>query len=211
MCIPDYPVGGKRILMDDGTWLRTLTEDHVHVLTDGIAEINETGIKTKSGEQHDADVLIYGTGFLADKFLWPMKIIGKDGINLHEHWDGDPRAYLGITIPGFPNLFSTYGPNTNIVVNGSIIFFSECEVRYILGCMKLLIEKNSKSIECKQEVHDKFNREVDAENDKMAWGISHANTWYKNDKGRVTQNWPYPLVEFWQRTRVPDEADYKLG
>lgn len=210
-CIPDYPVGGKRILFDDGTWLRTLTQDHVHILTDGIAEINEKGIKTKSGEQHDADVLIYGTGFLADKFLWPMKIIGKNDINLHEHWNGDPRAYLGITIPGFPNLFSTYGPNTNIVVNGSIIFFSECEVRYILGCMKLLIERNSKSIECKQEVHDKFNKEVDAENDKMAWGISHANTWYKNDKGRVTQNWPYPLVEFWQRTRIPDEADYHLA
>ena len=210
-CIPDYPVGGKRILLDDGTWLRTLTRDNVQVLTDGIVEINAAGVKTENGEQHDADVLIYATGFLADKFLWPMEVIGKDGLNLHDHWDGDPRAYLGMTIPGFPNLFSCYGPNTNIVVNGSIIFFSECEVRYILGCLKMMIENNKRSIECKQEVHDEFNRGVDAENDKMAWGVSHSHTWYKNDKGRVTQNWPYPLIEFWQRTRIPDEADYILN
>lgn len=210
-CIPDYPVGGKRILLDDGTWLRTLTRDNVQVLTDGIVEINAAGVKTENGEQHDADVLIYATGFLADKFLWPMEVIGKDGLNLHDHWDGDPRAYLGMTIPGFPNLFSCYGPNTNIVVNGSIIFFSECEVRYILGCLKMMIENNKRSIECKQEVHDAFNRGVDAENDKMAWGVSRSHTWYKNDKGRVTQNWPYPLIEFWQRTRIPDEADYILN
>ncbi len=210
-CIPNYPVGGKRILFDDGTWLRTLMQDHVHVLTDGIAEINETGIKTVSGEQHDADVLIYGTGFLADKFLWPMNIIGKEGVSLQDHWDGDPRAYLGITIPGFPNLFATYGPNTNIVVNGSIIFFSECEVRYILGCMKLLIESDKKSLECKTDVHDKYNQEVDDENSLMAWAISNANTWYRNDKGRITQNWPYPLIEFWQRTKVPNVGDYILN
>ncbi len=207
-CIPDYPVGGKRILFDDGTWLRTLTREDVHVVTDPIEEINETGIRTRDGRQHDGDILIYATGFLADRFLWPMEILGKNGISLQEHWNGDPRAYLGITIPGFPNLFACYGPNTNIVVNGSIIFFSECEVRYILGCLKLLMERDRKSIECRRDVHDRYNREIDEENARMAWAISKANTWYRNDKGRVTQNWPYPLVEFWQRTREPDPGDY---
>ena len=78
-------------------------------------------------------MIIYGTGFQASKFLTPMKVRGRGGVDLHEQWDGDARAYLGITIPDFPNLFCLYGPNTNIVINGSIIYFSECGVRYILG------------------------------------------------------------------------------
>ncbi len=137
--VPSYPVAGKRILLDNGNYLRALMRPNVELVTDPIREITETGVVTASGARHDADILIYGTGFQASRFLWPMKITGREGVDLQQHWAGDPRAYMGITIPGFPNLFCCYGPNTNIVVNGSIIFFSECEVRYILGCMKLLI------------------------------------------------------------------------
>ncbi len=209
-CTPNYPVGGKRILFDDGTWLRALKRDNVKLHTDPIAEINETGLRTASGEQHDVDVLIYGTGFHASRFLWPMKVVGRDGIVLEDHWAGDPRAYLGITIPHFPNLFACYGPNTNIVVNGSIIFFSECEVRYILGCIKLLFDRGDRALDCRQSVHDAYNRGVDEANNRMAWGISRSNTWYRNEKGRVTQNWPFSLLEFWKRTRAPDAADYEF-
>jgi 4-hydroxyacetophenone monooxygenase len=209
-CIPDYPVGGKRILFDDGTWLRALKRDNVQLVTDSIREINETGLRTGSGEQHDVDVIIYGTGFHASRFLWPMKVVGRDGLVLEEHWAGDPRAYFGITIPHFPNLFCCYGPNTNIVVNGSIIFFSECELRYILGCLKLLIERGERAMDCRQDVHDAFNARVDAANSRMAWGISQANTWYRNEKGRVTQNWPFTLLEFWKQTKTPDPDDYEF-
>lgn len=207
-CTPNYPPGGKRILFDDGTWLRALSRDNVHVHTDPIAEINEKGLRTKDDSQHDVDVLIYGTGFQASRFLYPMRVVGRGGELLEDHWNGDARAYLGITIPHFPNLFCCYGPNTNIVVNGSIIFFSECEVRYILGCLKLLMERGEKGMDCREDVHDQYNAWVDAGNDEMAWGISHANTWYRNDKGRVSQNWPYSLLEFWRKTREPNPSDY---
>src|SRR4030095_6037207 len=113
------------------------------------------------GEARDFDVIIYGTGFHASKFLWPMKIKGRRGADLHETGAGDPGAYLGMTPPGFPNLFMIYGPNTNIVVNGSIVFFSECSVRYILGCLKLLAETGASSMEVRREVHDEFNIKVD--------------------------------------------------
>jgi 4-hydroxyacetophenone monooxygenase len=167
-------------------------------------------VVTASGEQVDVDVLIYGTGFQANRFLWPMKITGRGGVELHEHWDGDPRAYLGITIPGFPNLFCCYGPNTNIVVNGSIIFFSECEMRYVLGCIKLLLESGRAALDCREDVHDAYNREIDAGNAEMAWGAPNVSSWYKNAKGRVTQNWPFTLLEFWERTRGPNPDDYQF-
>ena len=208
--IPSYPVAGKRILLDNGNYLRALMRPNVELVTDPIREITETGVTTAAGERYDADVLIYGTGFQASRFLWPMKIVGRGGVDLQQHWAGDARAYMGITVPGFPNLFCCYGPNTNIVVNGSIIFFSECEVRYILGCIKLLLERGNAALDCKRSVHDAYNRRIDAGNLRMAWGAADVPTWYKNEKGRVTQNWPFTLVEFWTQTRTPNPADYEF-
>jgi 4-hydroxyacetophenone monooxygenase len=208
--IPKYPVAGKRILLDNGNYLKALMRPNVELVTEPIREITETGVVTSDGARHDADVLVYGTGFQASRFLWPMKIVGRGGVDLQQHWAGDPRAYMGITIPGFPNLFCCYGPNTNIVVNGSIIFFSECEVRYILGCIKLLFERNAAALDCRREVHDAYNRRIDAGNLRMAWGAANVPTWYKNDKGRVTQNWPFTLMEFWQQTRTPNASDFEF-
>ena len=209
-CLPTYPPAGKRMLVDNGTWLKTLKRDNVHLVTDPIAAITETGIATKSGETCEVDMLIYATGFYPSRMLWPMKIKGLGGIDLQEHWDGNPRAYLGMTIPKFPNLFCMYGPNTNIVANGSIIFFSECEMRYILGCIKLLLETGCEALDCKQSVHDAYNQWVDEGNLQMAWGAANVRSWYKNSQGRVTQNWPFTLLEFWNRTQVPDKSDYTL-
>jgi 4-hydroxyacetophenone monooxygenase len=209
--VPHYPPGGKRSVRDNGVWLAALKRPNVETVTDGIAEITPTGLKTKDGRSFDVDVIIYGTGFTASQFLEPMRFKGKGGIDLHEQWDGDARAYLGITVPNFPNLFLMYGPNTNIVVNGSIIFFSECEVRYIQGLLELLLRSNASAIEVKKDVHDAFNVKVDAANGLMAWGVPQVTSWYKNKKGRVTQNWPWPLVDYWSATRAPDPADFELS
>ena len=209
--VPQYPLGGKRALRDDGTWLRALTKPHVHIETDPIDEIVAEGIRTKDGTLHEFDVLIYGTGFKADKFLWPMDFFGEGGLSLREHWDGDPRAYLGITVPKFPNLFLMYGPNTNIVVNGSIIFFSECEMRYILGCLKLLVEGDESAMAPRVDVHDAYNEKIDAGNALMAWGTPGVDSWYKNDKGRVTQNWPGTLLEYWTLTKAPVKEEFEFS
>jgi 4-hydroxyacetophenone monooxygenase len=208
--VPSYPPGGKRSVRDNGVWLAALKRPNVETVTDGIAEITPTGLKTKSGRTVDVDVIIYGTGFTASQFLEPMTFKGKGGVDLHEQWNGDARAYLGITVPNFPNLFIMYGPNTNIVVNGSIIFFSECEIRYIQGLIELLLKSNASAIEVKKDVHDVFNDKVDAMNKQMAWGAPQVTSWYKNAKGRVSQNWPWPLVDYWNATRAPNPSDYEL-
>jgi 4-hydroxyacetophenone monooxygenase len=140
-----------------------------------------------------------------------MRVTGSAGIDLHEQWGGDARAYLGITVPGFPNFFCLYGPNTNIVINGSIIYFSECGVRYILGCLELVLRTHHRALDVRKDVHDAFNERVDAENRRMAWGWSTVNSWYKNAHGRVAQNWPFTLLEYWQRTQAPDPDDYVLS
>ena len=208
--LPSYPPGAKRLLRDNGVWAGALKRENVELLTDAIREITPQGIVTADGVAHDVDVIIYGTGFQASKFLTPMTVTGRGGIDLHEHWDGDARAYLGVTVPGFPNLFCLYGPNTNIVINGSIIYFSECGVRYILGCLGLLLEGGHRALDVRKDVHDEFNERVDAENSLMAWGCSTVNSWYKNEHGHVAQNWPFTLLEYWQRTLAPDPDDFEL-
>lgn len=208
--VPSYPPLAKRILLDNGAWAGALKADNVELVTEAISGIDETGITTADGVRREVDVIIYATGFQASRFLAPMRITGRGGADLHECWGDDARAYLGITVPGFPNLFCLYGPNTNLVANGSIIFFSECEVGYILGCIRLLLEGRHRALDCRRPVHDAYNRAIDEGNTKVAWGASSVHSWYKNSRGRITQNWPFSLLEFWRRTRRPDPADYEL-
>jgi 4-hydroxyacetophenone monooxygenase len=208
--VPDYPPLAKRILLDNGIWATTLKRDDVHLVSDDIERITPTGIVTGDGREHAVDVIVYATGFEASRFLTPMKITGRGGVDLHEHWADDARAYLGVTVAGFPNLFCLYGPNTNLVANGSIIFFSECAARYIVGCMHLLLDRKARALDCRASVFEAYNARVDEGNAQMAWGVSKVNSWYKNASGRVTQNWPFSLLEFWERTRQPDPADYDL-
>ncbi len=207
-CVPQYPPASKRIVLDNGSWPLTLMRDNVDVIVEGISHITETAVVTSNGVEHPVDVIIYATGFTPSKFLTPMTMTGRNGIDLHQQWDGDARAYLGMTFPNFPNFFCLYGPNTNIVVNGSIVYFSECEVHYVVDAIKTLLTTNSGSLEVLSDVHDEFNVIVDAANQRMAWGVATVNTWYQNEHGRVAQNWPFSLLEFWQRTRAVNVDDY---
>jgi 4-hydroxyacetophenone monooxygenase len=178
--------------------------------TEAIAEISPTGITLHDGRTVDHDIIIYGTGFQASRFLTPMHIVGRGGVDLHARWAGDARAHLGLTVPGFPNLFLMYGPNTNIVVNGSIIYFSECQAHYIAESLRLLLEKDAAAMDCRPEVHDAYNVMIDTATRARAWGASDVPSWYKNEHGRVAQNWPFNLFEYWQRTREVDPDDYVL-
>ena len=206
--LPAYAPASKRMVLDNGVWAATLKRDNVRLITEPIKEITPRGVVTADGHERAVDVIIYGTGFQASRFLTPMKVAGRHGIDLARQWDGDARAYMGITIPNFPNFFLMYGPNTNIVVNGSIIYFSECEGRYVLGCLRMLIEDRHKAMDCKQEVHDAYNERIDKGNLQRVWGVAMVPSWYKNEKGRVSQNWPFNLIEYWQQTREPNPADY---
>ena len=208
--IPDYPPGGKRMVVDDGNWLRALQRENVRIEVDPIASITPTGISTAGGHTEAFDVIIYATGFQASAFLMPMAVYGLGGVELHDHWAGTARAYKGISIPGYPNLFTLYGPNTNIVVNGSTIFFAECEMRYVMGCLHLLLDGGKTSMDVRRDAHDAYNERIDRGNALMAWSTSGVTSWYKNADGHVTQNWPFTLREFWTQTREPDRGDYEF-
>ena len=209
-CIPDYPPLGKRPLLDNG-WYKTLTRDNVELVTDGIREVTPDAVITADGTKHPLDVLVLATGFHAGKFLWPMQIIGRGGVVLQDRWEGgeNPRAYLGITMPDFPNLFCMYGPNTNPVV-GSVIFMLECQTNYIMGCLRALIENGHRSLECREGVHDEYNERLDAEMEKMVWRHPNVRSYYNNSAGRVITNVPWTMYAYWNMTRTPDLAEFHV-
>jgi 4-hydroxyacetophenone monooxygenase len=206
-CLPTYPPYGKRILLDAG-WFTALTRPHVELVTDAVRGFTETSVVTASGAEHEVDAVVVCTGFEAQKLLFPMEIRGRDGQSLRELWgDDDASAHLGITMPGFPNLFFTYGPNTN-PVGGSYIFIGECQVRYIADLLSAVIAEGAGAVECRPEVHDDYNRRLDAAHEQMVWTHPGMETYYRNAAGRVVTNMPWRVVDYWHMTRQPVVEEY---
>jgi 4-hydroxyacetophenone monooxygenase len=209
--IPDYVCLGKRTLQDDGSWLTALKRPNVDLVTDAIERVEPTGIRTADGVLHEVDVIVWATGFHANRYLWPMEIVGRDGAVLSEQWGDRPTALYGISVPNFPNLFCLYGPGTNLASGGSLIFHSECQVRYVMGAIEALLAGGHRSMEVRQGAHDEYNERLQAQLAKMVWGHpSIRSSWYRNDDGEIYILSPWRLVDYWSWTREPDPAHYRF-
>ena len=205
---PDYPPYGKRMLRDNH-WYRMLTRPNVALVTESIDHIEKDAVVTTDGVRHEIDVLVLATGFQARRMLTPMHVEGRDGITIRDSWgEDDPRAHLGITVPGFPNFFLIYGPNTNLAHGGSAVFHSECQVRYIMQGIRELVETGSAAMEVRTEPFWDYQHKVDDAHAKMVWAHPGVKNWYKNKSGRVTQNSPWRLVDYRNMTEMLDVSEY---
>lgn len=210
-CVPDYPPYGKRILLDNG-WFRTLCESHVELVTDGIACIEPDGVVTVDGTHRPCDVIVFATGFEVTRMAARLDIVGRDGRRLADEWaDDDPQAYLGISVPGFPNFFCLQGPNTGLGHGGSAIFQSECQARHITSCLVAMVERGARSIEVTRAAHDADVAAVDAAHEAMIWTHPGMGTYYRNRHGRVVTVMPWSLLDYWSRTHDIDPAAYEFG
>jgi 4-hydroxyacetophenone monooxygenase len=205
--IPDYPPFGKRMLRDND-WYKMLRQPNVDLFAGDIDHIEEDGV-VAGGKKYPADVIVLATGFEAHRLLGPMQIRGKGGVSVRDQWgEEDPRAHLGITVPGFPNFFILYGPNTNLAHGGSAFFHSECQVRYICDALREMIENQWDELEVKQAPFEEYNEKVDAEHRNMVWSHPGVTSWYKNKKGRVVMNSPWRLAVYRQFTSGIDVSEY---
>ena len=208
--LPAYPPFGKRMLLDNG-WYAALREPNVALVTDRVTAIDATGISTEAGEHVEVDVIVYATGFEAKKMLYPLDVRGRSGTSIRDLWgDEDARAYLGITVPEFPNLFVMYGPNINLGHGGSYMFFGELQARYITDLCVAMIERGLGAIEVRKDVHDEYNRRVDEAHSRMIWSHRGMDTWYRNAAGRIVTNSPWRVVDYWQMTREVDLDDFVM-
>lgn len=205
---PDYPPYSKRMLRDDGAWSQTLQRSNVTVVNDPIARISEHAVVCEGGGVHELDVIIYGTGFHASQFLNSLQVTGRGSVDLHAQWGQDAQAYQGVCVPNFPNLFMLYGPNTNLITNGSLVLFSEIEIEYILRCLASLGPLGARAMEASAAATQSYGERVDAQTRRMAYGLEGVSNWYKSATGRVTQNWPFSTVDFWRQMQSVKTEDF---
>lgn len=208
LAIPNYPPGAKRMLRDNGVWAKALQAPQTTVVSSGVGRIVPEGVVDGDGTLHEADVIVFATGFKASEFLDGTDVVGRGGVELHDYWAGDSRAYNGITVPGFPNFFLVYGPNVNGVVAGSGHLMMERAAEYALNAIGELLRRGARSLDVTEAALDRFVSWVDAGNRRMAWGQAYISNWYQNAAGRVVTIWPYTNVEYWAATETIAEDDY---
>ncbi|KAJ7290271.1 hypothetical protein C8J57DRAFT_1164511 [Mycena rebaudengoi] len=205
--LPRYTLGCKRIIFDTN-FLGALKRPNMSLNWDGIQSITEDGIITKKGEKLGFDVIIYSTGFIADRF--PLRLLGNEGKTVQEYYEsqGAPKAYIGTTIPGFPNLFLISGPNTT-TGHMSVVFTTECQIDYIIKCIKPILAGQVKTIEVTHKATDAYNDKIHA---RLARSVHvDCQSWYRTDGGKVSSIFPGPGTLFWLWTLRPKWSDYKVN
>ncbi|HQR72186.1 MAG TPA: NAD(P)-binding domain-containing protein [Burkholderiaceae bacterium] len=210
-CVPDYPPYGKRILLDNG-WYRTLKKPTVELVTEPIQRIVSNGIETADGMRREADILVFATGFKLSEMAARLGITGVGGRTLAQAWaNDDPSAYLGLSVPGFPNFFCMVGPGSSLGHGGSITFQAECQARYITSCIAQMAARGVDAIDVRPEVLDDFMQRFDAEHETLIWSHPGMSTYYRNPRGRVYTVLPWRLVDYWLMTHDADLDDYRTS
>ncbi len=206
--LPDYPPFAKRMLLDNG-WYRTLTRDNVRLIPQHLSEVRGDTLIAGNGDTAQADVIILATGFKATELLGSYEVVGRGGRKLKEFWENDnASAYLGTTVPGFPNFFILLGPNVGSGHGGSMIRNIECQANYALSVLQKMFERGAPSAEVREDRYEDYKQRIDAAHDKLVWTHPGVDNWYRNSRGRVIAITPWRNDAFWRMTREADPNDY---
>lgn len=206
---PNYPPFGKRILLDNG-WYRTLRRENVELVADSIEEVTEQGIRVAGGREFEVDAIVFATGFDVANFLASFELVSRSGETLRELWGDDARAYIGTTAPGFPNFFTLYGPNTQAGHGGSLIFYLESQMRYVISLLRQTFQAGATVAEVRGDVTEEYNRRVDEAHERMIWTAKGFDTYYRNSKGRVVVANPWRVIDWWHMTNEANTEDFVL-
>ncbi len=204
---PDYTFGCKRILFSSH-FLPALQRANVELVTEAISGIEREGIRSSDGVLREIDCLIWATGFKTTDFMFPMQIRGREGRDLHETWAEGAHAHLGMTVPGYPNMFLMYGPNTN-TSGGSIIVYLEAQAAYLRQALAQLRTRSAGAIEVLGEVEAVSDRALQARFAGTAW--VECDSWYRDENGRIVANWPGYMREYLEQTRELDPAEFRFA
>jgi 4-hydroxyacetophenone monooxygenase len=204
--LPKYPPYGKRLLLDNG-WYQALRRENVHLTDTRIERITADGITTGDGHEQ-VDVIVYASGFDTGRVMWPIQINGQGGVDVRKALDERLETYQGMALEHCPNLFITPGPNGTPGHGGSGIFFAECQVGYIVECLRAMFDHNWSRMEVRGEAVRTFVDEVSAELEHYVWSLPGISNWFRGSRDRVTSLVPKRLVDLWQESKAPKIDDY---
>jgi cyclohexanone monooxygenase len=198
--LPDYPVGCKRPLQSR-TWFPVFALPNVTLETSPIVAFTERGLRTADGVEHPADTVIFGTGFRAASYLSSLEVYGSEGRRLHDDWSDGAEAYLGTVVPGYPNLFTLYGPNTNGIT--SMIYILEAQAEFVRRMLDSMTRDAIRTIDIKRGPHDEFNAEIQHALETTVWAANCSN-YFRHPSGKMVTQYPYSGAMFAQRLAAVD-------
>lgn len=202
---PDYPLGCKRVLASN-EFYPALRRDNVELVTDAVAEIAATGVRTADGRVRDVDAIIYSTGFKPAEFLSQLRIEGLDGRTLPDAWNGEPEAHLGACVNGFPNFFMLYGPNTN--GSGSIIYMLEAQAEFIALCLEETRRRGADFAQPRAEAQRAFNNMLRERLARTPVAAPGCNSYFKTKSGKIATQWPARMSDYDSRARNPVWSEF---
>lgn len=202
---PNYRMGCKRVLISND-WYPALQKPNVRLVSHAIERFETGGLRTRDGALHDADIVIYATGFKPMDVLNPATITGRDGRVLNDEWAAHPEAFMGITVAGYPNFFLLMGPNTGLGHN-SMVFMIESQIAHVMAALRELDLRGKSQIEVRRDIQNAFNAELDSRMAKTVWKSGCAS-WYLTADGKASAIWPGPTYEYRARTARIDARDY---
>ena len=204
---PSDEIGCKRIMLTDD-WYSTLTKPNVELVAEGVDAVTAAGVRDATGAERAADVIVLATGFASHDFVAPMEIAGREGRTLAAEWEGVARAYLGLSVPGFPNLFLLYGPNTN-GGTGSVVNTLECGIGHVLAALREVERREAGRIEVRRETAEAFDRELRVALAGTVWHSGCTN-WYVDENGNDPSQWPWTWSAYRRRTATLAPGAYAL-
>jgi cation diffusion facilitator CzcD-associated flavoprotein CzcO len=203
---PSYRLGCKRILGSED-WYPAIAAENVGVVIDGIREVTPTGIVDQQGVEHNADAIIFGTGFQATDPPISHRVVGPDGVTLAQKWNGSPEAHLGLAVAGFPNFFLLLGPNTGLGHN-SVLLMVEAQINYVIQALTHLRSRRYATIEPRAEAQARFVSDVDAGTKGSVWTAGGCVSWYLDSTGRNSTLWPGTVRAYQRRLARFEPGDY---
>ncbi len=202
---PRHPYGCKRPLLSND-YYPTFNRPNVELITDPIDHIEPSGVVTQAGRLREVDTLILATGFETTRYLSAIDVIGRDGVSLSDAWEDGAYAFLGTMVPGFPNLFMMYGPNTN---NGSILEMIEHQVAFAIRQIERIESEGLARLEISAEATRRYNEALQRDIDRVEVWQADCHGYYRSASGRIVTQWPHNMTEYGRRTRNVDPAVFE--
>jgi cation diffusion facilitator CzcD-associated flavoprotein CzcO len=205
--VPDHPFGCKRPLFSNN-YYPTFNRPDVELVTDPIDRIVPEGVVTADGTLREVDTIVLATGFSTTRYVSSIGVTGRDGRRLDEEWADGARAYLGITTPGFPNLFMLYGPNTN---NGSILTMLEAQSAHVVAQVRRLRDEGLAWVDVRPGAAARYDDEVQRGIAGVAVWLAACGGYYRSPSGRVVTQWPFSMTNYRNRTEVIDRDAFECA
>jgi cation diffusion facilitator CzcD-associated flavoprotein CzcO len=203
---PDYTLGCKRILISN-TYYPALAQTNVEVITDGVKQVMPEGVIGQDGAFRPVDTIIYGTGFQTKDLPFTHLIHDGKGRTLASAWQGSPKAYMGTTVHGFPNLYLLHGPNIGLG-HTSVVYMLEAQARHIVGVIQLAQAKGCQAVEPTAQAQQRFLTRIEKMMRGTVWVAGGCESWYLDETGRNSSIWPGFTFSYAHAASKVAERDY---